>query len=201
MTDNSYYDRQIFDRRHGDDEVGLSTEDRQFLSLMSKKIVHDGGNWTASLPFRKNRPTLPNNFPIAGKRAKILDRSLQRYPVKRDHFVQFMSKVLNNKAAEVATPLPVDKEVWYLRIFGVYNPQKLDQIRGVFYSSAEYQVVSLNGVLLSGPNLTNSLLGILLRFRRNAIAVSADIEQMFHSVLVSPEHRNYLRFLWYQDND
>ena len=78
ITDNSYYDRQIFDRRHDDDEVGLSTEDRQFLSLMSKKMVHDGGNWTAPLPFRENRPTLPNNFPIAEKRAKILDRSLQR---------------------------------------------------------------------------------------------------------------------------
>ena len=77
----------------------------------------------------------------------------------------------------------------------------MDQIRGVFDSSAEYQGVSLNGVLLSGPNLTNSLLGILLRFRKNAIAVSADIEQMFYSFLVSPEHRDYLRFLWYQDND
>nr|XP_022329399.1 uncharacterized protein LOC111128201 [Crassostrea virginica] len=201
ITDSSYYDRHIFDRRADDDEVGLSTEDHQFLSLMSKKMVHDGGKWTAPLPFRENRPTLPNNFPIAEKRAKILDKSLRRDPVKRDHFVQFMSKVLNNKAAEVAPTLPVDKEVWYLPIFGVYNPKKMDQIRGVFDSSAEYQGVSLNRVLLSGPNLTNSLLGILLRFRKNAIAVSADIEQMFYSFLVSPEHRDYLRFLWYQDND
>ena len=111
ITDNSYYDRQIFD-----DEVGLSKEDRQFLFLMSKKMVHDGGNWTAPLLFRENRPILPYNFPIAEKRAKILDRSLQRDPVKWDHFVQFMSKVSNNGAAEVAPTLPVDKEVWYLPI-------------------------------------------------------------------------------------
>ena len=31
--------------------------------------------------------------------------------------------------------------------------------------------------------------------------MSVDIEQMFYSFLVSPEHRDYLRFLWYQDND
>ena len=54
---------------------------------------------------------------------------------------------------------------------------------------------------MSGPNLTNSLLGILLRFREDRYAVSADIEQMFYSFLVSPEHRDYLRFLWYRDND
>ena len=54
---------------------------------------------------------------------------------------------------------------------------------------------------MSGPNLTNSLLGILLRFRKDRYAVSADIEQMFYSFLVSPEHRDYIRFLWYRDND
>ena len=29
----------------------------------------------------------------------------------------------------------------------------------------------------------------------------ADIEQMFHSFLVTKEHRDLLRFLWYKDND
>ena len=29
----------------------------------------------------------------------------------------------------------------------------------------------------------------------------ADIEMMFHSFRVSPQHRNFLRFLWYADND
>ena len=28
-----------------------------------------------------------------------------------------------------------------------------------------------------------------------------DIEQLFYSFYVSPEHRDYLRFLWYEDND
>ena len=29
----------------------------------------------------------------------------------------------------------------------------------------------------------------------------ADIEQMFHSFIVEKEHRDFLRFLWYKDND
>jgi hypothetical protein len=47
----------------------------------------------------------------------------------------------------------------------------------------------------------NSLLGILMRFRKNAYAISADIEQMFYQFHVKPEHRDYLRFFWYQNND
>ncbi|KAJ8364811.1 hypothetical protein SKAU_G00136420 [Synaphobranchus kaupii] len=61
--------------------------------------------------------------------------------------------------------------------------------------------VSLNDVLLTGPDLNNSLLGVLLRFRKEKVAIMADIQQMFHCFLVHEEHRNYLRFLWHKDND
>ncbi len=33
------------------------------------------------------------------------------------------------------------------------------------------------------------------------MAVMADIQQMFHSFVVAKEHRNFLRFLWYDNND
>ena len=46
----------------------------------------------------------------------------------------------------------------------------------------------------------NSLLGVLLRFRRETTAVMCDIEQMFHFFHVGPEHRDFLRFLWYENN-
>lgn len=31
--------------------------------------------------------------------------------------------------------------------------------------------------------------------------MTCDIEQMFHSFYVNPEHRDYLRFLWYKDKN
>ena len=49
--------------------------------------------------------------------------------------------------------------------------------------------------------MTNNLLGILLRFRREVIAIAADIQQMFYSLRVHKEHCNFLRFMWYEDND
>ena len=71
----------------------------------------------------------------------------------------------------------------------------------VFDSSAQFNGVSLNDVLLSGTDINNSLLGLLMRFRNENIGIMADIHQMFHCFQVKEDHRNYLRFLWYEDND
>ena len=70
----------------------------------------------------------------------------------------------------------------------------------VFDSSAEYQGVSLNRELLTGPDFMNSLVGVLFRFHREDIAAMCDVEQMFYSFHVDPKHRNFLRFLWFKDN-
>ncbi|XP_062607667.1 uncharacterized protein LOC134269481 [Saccostrea cucullata] len=199
---DSGQDIDIFKRRHDDNIIGHSVEDREFLNLMEKEMkISACGNWTAPLPFRKDRPPLPNNKPMALKRAMILDSSLKKNDRKCQHFVTFMDKVIHSGAAEIAPELKDGQEVWYLPLFGVYHPKKKDQIRGVFDSSATFQGVSLNSVLLTGPNLTNNLVGVLLRCRKDAVAVSADIEQMFYSFLVNVNHRDYLRFLWYRDND
>lgn len=40
----------------------------------------------------------------------------------------------------------------------------------------------------------------MLRFRKYAYAILADIEQMFYSFLVREDRRHFLRFLWYCDN-
>ncbi len=59
--------------------------------------------------------------------------------------------------------------------------------RLVFNCSFRYQGLSLNDQLLTGPALGPSLLGVLLRFRHNHVAESADIHGMFHQVCLLPE--------------
>lgn len=182
-----------FERTPDDDKPGLSFEDRQFLRIMDKNFKKSAeGNWVAPLPFRRERPRLPNNRSQAERRARNLDHSLKKNPVKKEHFVEFMKKVLDSGSAEVAPPLAKGEEFWYLPVFGVYHPKKPEQIRGVFDSSATCDGISLNSVLFSGPDLINSLLGVLLRFRKEPVAITADIEQMFYSFLVQEDHRNFL---------
>lgn len=98
-------------------------------------------------------------------------------------------------------PLKEEEERWYLPLFGDYHPRKPKQIRVVFDGSARYNGVSLNDILLKGPDLNNSLLGVLMRFRKEMVAFTADIEQMFYSFYVDEEDRNFLRFLWFKNND
>ena len=63
-------------------------------------------------------------------------------------------------------------------------------------AAAKYQSVALNDKLLSGPDLLQSLIGIIFRFREHQIALSADIEAMFLQVAVPNDDNRCLRFLW-----
>lgn len=91
--------------------------------------------------------------------------------------------------------------VWYIPHHGVYHPQKPGKIRVVFDCSAQYQDTSLNTHLLTGPDLTNTLVGVLCRFRKGSVAVMCDVERMFHQFHVTPQDQDYLRFLWWEHAD
>ena len=67
--------------------------------------------------------------------------------------------------------------------------------------TAKYRGKSLNDELLQGPDLTNSLVGLLTRFRQESVAFLSDVEAMFHQVRVNPEDRSALRFLWWPDGN
>ena len=93
------------------------------------------------------------------------------------------------------------QRTWYLSHHGVFHPQKQGKIRVVFDVASLHDGVSLNNQLLQGPDLTNNLLGTLLRFRQYPKALVADIEGMFNQVKVPPEDSDALRLLWWEDSD
>ena len=71
----------------------------------------------------------------------------------------------------------------------------------VFDDAALHDGVSLNSQLNRGPDLTNSLLGVLLRFRKERIEFAANIQSMFLQVKVSADDVHTLRFLWWENAD
>ncbi|XP_066988207.1 uncharacterized protein [Macrobrachium rosenbergii] len=75
--------------------------------------------------------------------------------------------------------------------------KKPNKIRVVFDCSAKYQGSSLNDKLMQGPDMTNSLIGVLIRFRLERVALMGDIESMFYQVQVPKVQHKYLRFLWW----
>ena len=94
-----------------------------------------------------------------------------------------------------------DEQIWYLAHHGVYHPKKTNKIRVVFDCSAVYWGICLNNLLLQGPDLTNSLIGVLTRFREYPVAFIGYIEAMFYQVQVPEAQRDFLRFLWWPNGD
>ena len=78
----------------------------------------------------------------------------------------------------------------------VVHPHNPGKVRKVLNGAATFHGQSLNSALLAGPDLLQSLIHILFRFRLYSFAVSADIEGMFLQVGVIPCDRPSLRFLW-----
>ncbi|XP_075264062.1 uncharacterized protein LOC142355564 [Convolutriloba macropyga] len=71
-----------------------------------------------------------------------------------------------------------DKLQWYLSHLPVINPHRPVKVRRVRNAAAKYQGLALNDKLLSGPDLLQSLIGTIYRFREHPIALSADIEAL-----------------------
>lgn len=196
----------VFHTTDRDNESSMSVEDRRFMQIMERGIrKNEKGNWEMPLPLRSSKVSLPNNREQALSRIRSLLHTFRKKPQMEEDYFLFMAKLFERGHAVPVPPneQPKDEEggkVWYLPHFGVYHPRK-SKIRVVFDSSAHFQGTSLNTELLPGPDTLNSLLGILIRFRRDNVAVVCDIEQMFHSFHVDPSHRDMLRFLWFEDND
>ena len=123
---------------------------------------------------------------------------------RRKKYSKFIEDLQARNYVEKIPSEEIDNEsgvVWYLPHDSVIHPKKQNKVRVVIDCAAKYHGTSLNNNVLQGPDLTNSLIGVLLRFRQEPVAVMADVEVMSHQVLVHPKHIDALRFLWYPDGD
>ncbi|KAL9966153.1 hypothetical protein ACROYT_G024179 [Oculina patagonica] len=181
-----------------------SVEDQRFLSVLENGIVkRSDGHYEMPLPLKMDKVSLPYNRQLAVKRWHQLLARFKKNPKFLEDYQVFMKDVIDLCAERVPTDrLNVqDGRVNYVPHTGVYHPRKKDQIRVVFDCSAQFDGVSLNDFLLQGPDQMNTLLGILCRFRQERVALMTDIKSMFHQFMVSEEHRDLLRFLWWEDGD
>ncbi|KAL0154219.1 hypothetical protein M9458_050473 [Cirrhinus mrigala] len=182
-------------------EKSISQDDVQFLQVLNEGVHQNNcGHLEMPLPF-KARPYLPNNKKLALVRLKHLKRKLEKNPQFKWDYTLFMEGVFRDGDAELADEQPDVGNLWYIPHQGVYHPKKPNKIRVVFDCSAKYEGIALNDHLLTGPDLTNGLTGVLCRFRKHPIAVMCDIEKMFHRFHVTREDRDYLRFLWWANGD
>ncbi|XP_038154235.1 uncharacterized protein LOC119791920 [Cyprinodon tularosa] len=192
-----------FPERVYDDKEEMSQEDKLFMKSVQSTTKFKDGHYSVGLPLRDKAVKMPNNRCVAEQRAAGLRRKLTRNQEFLEDYKGFMESILGKGyAMEVPQDQLArdDNRVWYVPHHGVYHPKK-KKIRVVFDCNASFQDVSLNGQLMQGPDLTNTLIGALVRFREEPIAVMADIESMFYQVRVPETDADLLRFLWWPAGD
>lgn len=89
-----------------------------------------------------------------------------------------------------------EKKKWYLLHFSVVNPNKPNKFRFVFDAAAKSCGQSLNDQLLTGPDLFNSIIGILFKLPQYKIAFVGDIKEMFLRVKIIKKDQVAQIFLW-----
>ena len=180
-----------------------SFEDKKFLDVMNTSVKRKDGHYEVPLPFHRDNISLPNNRKMADQRAQSLARRFQKDEAFHKDYIRCIDDVLRKGHAERVPEKELirkDGRLWYIPHHGVHHRRK-KTMRVVFDCTSSFQGTSLNSELLQGPDLTNTLLGVLLRFRQEPVAVMGDIEGMFHQVRMPRDDVDFLRFLWWPNGD
>ena len=178
----------------------MSVEDQRALKRINDSVCKRDGHYQMDLLWKDDNPVLPYNRVLAETRLQHLQKRFgrdQELELKYRAVIEdCVAKGYARKLAkdEVGT---ISETTWYLPHHPVTNPNKPGKVRVVFDAATRFGGTSLNEQLVRGPTLTNDLTGVLVRFREDEIAFSADIESMFYQTYVTPRDTDSLRFLWW----
>ena len=158
------------------------------------------GHYQVGLLWKENAK-LPNNRWLAEKQLYQLNDKLSQNPQLKQMYEETLEKDLLNGyvAKDDSDTEDSDSIASFLLHHPVTNENKPGKMRRVANALSVFQGQSLNSNLLKGPDLHRNLTGVILRFREDNIALSADIEQMFMQFKVTPEDQKFLRFFWIND--
>ncbi|XP_043228628.1 uncharacterized protein LOC122392278 [Amphibalanus amphitrite] len=165
------------------DAPNRCTQDKTALDLLDSTTKRAGDRYETGLLWKSPEITLNGNVSSALSRLKATERKLDRDSKFSEAYCATLNDYIDKGYARKLTEDELKEEhkrEWYLPHHAVFNVNKPGKLRVVFDAAARHDGTSLNQQLLAGPDLTNSMIGILLRFRQRPVALAADINAMFH---------------------
>ncbi|XP_037943341.1 uncharacterized protein LOC119676179 [Teleopsis dalmanni] len=183
-----------------------STEDSRARKILEDTVKNIGERYEVGLLWKEDNIHLPPSYEMAKRRLLNVEQKMRSDERYADNYRKEMCKYINKGYVQLLTPEEAERNspsTWYLPHFGVINPNKPQKLRIVFDAAAAVTAVSLNSVLLKGPERAQPLMTIMYKFRQRRIAVAGDIQEMFSQIKIRASDRNSQRFLWrhsYQSN-
>lgn len=180
-----------------------SSEVKRARSIMSSTTIRLDDRYETGLIWKYDEVKLPDSLPMANRRLLCLERKMSRDPALASKLNSQIGEYQQKGYARKLSEKELDQvypRTWYLPIFCVTNHNKPGKTRIVWDAAALVKGVSLNSMLLKGPDHLASLPHILYGFRLRTVAVCGDIREMFHQVRIRKEDQQAQRFLWRNRN-
>lgn len=156
------------------------------------------GRIVVKLPFKNNPGCLGDSYATALRRFISQERRLSSSPSLRAQYVAFMDEYASLGHMSVVQNPNLSEPHYYIPHHCVLRPSSTStKLRVVFDASCRTTTQkSVNDIQMVGPTIQNNLITLLLRFRLNRFALTADIVKMYRQVLLSEEHRKFQYILW-----
>ena len=160
----------------------LAQMEREEAEIIFESCQKRDNQWMVPYPWKKDPTLLPNNKSLAMKRLESAEKRLKKNPelaaacdkqIKGMSETNFSRKLSKEELEKYTGP------VHYIPHHAVIRPEsKSTPVRIVFNSSLVCQGHALNDFWLKGPDLLNSLFGVIFRFREREVAVIGDIQNV-----------------------
>ncbi|XP_055590700.1 uncharacterized protein LOC129742784 [Uranotaenia lowii] len=183
----------------------VSDEDKRAIKILKDTTKRVGDRFESGLLWRYDYVEFPDSYAMCFGRLQCLERKMLKDPLLRESITRQIREYQQKGYCHRATPSELDtadvRRTWYLPLGAVTNPKKPGKVRLIWDAAARVDGISLNTLLLKGPDQLTSLPAVLFRFRQHPVAVSGDIKEMYHQIRIREEDRSAQRFLWRDDPD
>ncbi|XP_065196475.1 uncharacterized protein LOC135827967 [Sycon ciliatum] len=179
----------------------LTPDERHAQETVAKSIKHIGSQYSVGIPWKDHPPGANASYHTALKRLANTEQRLRRDAAVGEVYAATIAEHISQGYVRRVDAADVnDGNAWYLPHFPIVKPDKTTtKVRIVFDAAAKSNGKSLNDFILPGPKLQQDLVNVLVRFRREPIALVCDIAQMYLRISLNPDDRRYHRFLWRTD--
>ena len=178
----------------------LSQSEREEKQAIEETAQRVGNQWMIPYPWKRDPKDLPDNKSQATKRLESTERRLLKNPLQAAAYNDKMTEMEDMSFFRKLSEQEINdykRPVHYISHHAVLRPESTSTpVRIVFNSSATYQGHKLNDYWQKGPDPLNSLFRVILLFRENKVALTADISKMYHRVLIPLKDQHVHRFLW-----
>ncbi|XP_035914925.1 uncharacterized protein LOC118513377 isoform X1 [Anopheles stephensi] len=178
----------------------IANEEQRARDILEKTTCRVGDRFQTGLLWRDDVRELPESYPMAEKRMLQLSRKLSKKPDLNTAVCrmiqEYQDKGYAHELAESELVEGAYEPVWYLPLNVVQHAKKPDKIRLVWDAAASVDGVSLNSLLLKGPDMLVPLPKIICKFREKPIAFGGDIKEMFHQLRICEKDKHAQRFLF-----